>query len=119
VLDLHPNAVLKKEAFALRSRALLGAPPSDAADLAETSHEAALSFIANPALFVCDIFASAPVQALKGHKEYGAAYELLDVMLRGDLDAWEAGAFGGVGAAAGATDDVVLDKARAVVTKRF
>jgi hypothetical protein len=113
VLDTHPSPILKKEAFVLRSKALLLCPASDSETLKmlkPVAHATALSFIANSMLFVCDCFQAAPMQALKGDPEAHAAYELLDIMLRGDLSAFHVGSFGPVLQAADTNEEACQEK---------
>ena len=111
VLDPHPSPLLKREAFTLRTKVLLGGKAADGA-LRGVAHAALLSFVANGALFVCDCFPAPAVQALKGDAEAGAVFELVSVMLRGDLRAFQQGDYAAVFEAAETTEAAVLEKAR-------
>jgi hypothetical protein len=117
VLDTHPSPILKKEAFLLRSKALLLCPNNDGATLKmlkPVAHATALSFIANNMLFVCDCFQAAPMQALKGDPEAHASFELLDIMLRGNLSEFHRGSFSPVLQAADSNEEACLDKVRSL-----
>ena len=107
---MYPFGPCKQEAWRLRSKVLLGAPATEAQDLLPVANDAVLSYIANPALFVCDIFASPAVQAMKDHPQYGSAHKLLDIILRGDMKALQAGSFDKVLEAAKTSSDIVAEK---------
>jgi hypothetical protein len=113
VLDSHPHVVPKLEAFTLRSKLLLSCPADDTAAveaLKPVAHAASLSFIANSQLFVCDMFSAAPVQALKADMKYRDAYELLSIMLKGDIASYKVGSFDDVLKAAGMQPEACLEK---------
>lgn len=113
VLEPHPSPILKREAFTLRTKVLLGGAASEGASRA-AAHASLLAFVANGALFVCDCFPAPAVQALRGDAEAGAAYELVSVMLRGDVPAFRSGDYSAVFTAAETTEAAVLEKARPV-----
>lgn len=113
VLDMHPSPLLKKEAFSLQTRVLLACPSGDKQRinaLKATARSAALAFIGNPAQFSCDVFQTAPVQALKGDKEHGEIFALLEMLLQGKLADYDSKRFAGLLSQAQTTEAELLDK---------
>lgn len=113
VLDMHPSPLLKKEAFSLQTRVLLACPATDkmrVTALKATACSAALAFIGNPGQFSCDVFQTAPVQALKGDKEHGEVFALLEMLLQGNLADYDSKRFEPLLAKAKTTEEELLDK---------
>jgi hypothetical protein len=113
VLDMHPSPLLKKEAFALQTRVLLACPADDKArvqSLKPTARAAALAFIGNAAQFSCDIYSTAPVQALKDDPKDKAIFELLDLVLHGKLAEFDSSKFASVMEEAQTSESELLNK---------
>lgn len=122
VLDMHPSPLLKKEAFSLQTRVLLACPSSDKQKISElqaTACSAALAFIGNPGQFSCDVFQTAPVQALRGDKEQGEIFALLEMLLQGKLADYDSKRFAPLLAQAQTTEEELLDKVRPSTRQRM
>lgn len=118
VLDMHPSPLLKKEAFGLQTRVLLSCPADDKKRidaLKPTARSAALAFIGNPTQFSCDVFNTAPVQALKTDSESSKVYELLDLLLHGKLSEFDSSKYTATLEQASTTETDVMSKVCTVV----
>ena len=51
----------------------------------DTAAQAVAEFIRSPDLFQFDLFESPAIKQLKGDSKYGHLYELLEIVLNGDL----------------------------------
>lgn len=57
------------------------------ASVKETAAQAVSEFIRSPDLFQFDLFESPTITQLKGDSQYGHLYQLLDIILNGNLQA--------------------------------
>jgi len=57
----------------------------DVATVKATAAQAVSEFIRSPDLFQFDLFESPTITQLKGDSEYGHLYQLLDIILNGNL----------------------------------
>ena len=115
VLDMHPSPLLKKEAFSLQTRVLLACPSDDKKrieSLKPTARSAALAFIGNPTQFSCDVFNTAPVQALKSDPEQSKVFELLDVLLHGKMSEFDSAKYTATLEQAQTTEADLMSKVR-------
>lgn len=115
VLDMHPSPLLKKEAFSLQTRVLLACPSDDKKrieSLKPTARSAALAFIGNPTQFSCDVFSTAPVQALKADPDQSKVFELLDVLLHGKLSEFDSSKYTATLEQAQTTEADLMSKVR-------
>ncbi|KAL0032757.1 hypothetical protein WJX79_008396 [Trebouxia sp. C0005] len=81
-----------KDAYKLTLRCLStfdDSSPEDVVSVKATAAQAVSEFIRSPDLFQFDLFESPTITQLKGDSEYGHLYQLLEIILNGNLSGYE------------------------------
>lgn len=81
-----------KDAYKLTLRCLStfdDASSQDVASVKDTAAQAVTEFIRSPDLFQFDLFESPTIKQLKGDSQYGHLYQLLEIVLNGNLQAYD------------------------------
>ncbi|DBB15616.1 TPA: hypothetical protein ACH3X3_003828 [Trebouxia sp. C0006] len=81
-----------KDAYKLTLRCLStfdDSSPEDVASVKGVAAQAVSEFIRSPDLFQFDLFESPTITQLKGDSEYGHLYQLLEIILNGNLSGYE------------------------------